>query len=65
MIGEDSDGSSTLGSPKVDDFTCDRLCQHKGTTIRHHLPGGVGGARPKIVNIPFFSSRMKMPRVSL
>ena len=35
MIGEDSDGSSTLGSPKVEDLTCGRMCQHKGTTTRH------------------------------
>ena len=35
MIGEDSDGSSTLGSPKVDDLTCGRMCQRNGTTTRH------------------------------
>lgn len=42
---------------------CDRLCQHKGTTIRRHLPGR--GARPKSCEHPFFSSPLKMPRVSL
>lgn len=29
-------------------LTCDRLCQHKGTTIRHHLPGGGGLRGPKL-----------------
>ena len=38
-----------------EDLTCDRLFQHKGTTIRHHLPGGGCEAQKLWTSLLFIS----------